>query len=309
MNLLKIYFQRGNNIVQLKRYSGNPILEPIKKNSWECGAVFNCAAVYDGEKTHLLYRAIGEYDIYISSLGHAVSDDGLNFQRHDQPVFEPKEEYERFGCEDPRITPIDGKYYITYTALSNKAWSGSGNRVALATTKDFRSFERHGIILPDMENKDAVIFPEKVKGKYIMYHRIMPDIWIAYSDDLIEWTGHKKVMEPRERLWDCKKIGAGAPPVKTEKGWLLFYHGVDDERFYRLGIALFDLEDPSKLIARQEEPILGPEEKWELEGDVSKVVFNCGVAEIDDTYYVYYGGADTVIGVATVSKTDSMDFL
>jgi len=167
--------------VKLKRYSGNPILNPVKKNKWECGAVFNCAAVLNGEKTHLLYRAIGEYDSYISALGHAVSEDGLSFQRHDQPVFKPQEQYERFGCEDPRITQIDGKYYITYTALSKRAWSGSGNRVALASTRDFQTFERLGIILPDMENKDVVIFPEKVNGKYVMFHRTMPDIWIAYS--------------------------------------------------------------------------------------------------------------------------------
>ena len=295
--------------MKLKRFSENPILKPIKKNKWEGGAVFNCAAVFDGKRVHLLYRAIGEYDIYISSLGYAVSKDGFNFQRHDKPVFEPRENYERFGCEDPRITQIDGTFYVTYTALSNRAWSGKGNRVALASTMDFQSFERYGIILPDMENKDAVIFPEKVSGKYVMFHRIMPDIWIGYSDNLKEWYGHKIVMRPREGLWDCKKIGAGPPPIKTEKGWLLFYHGVDEKRVYRLGVALFDLNDPSRLIARQEGPILEPEEPWELEGDVPTVVFNCGAIEKNGMYYVYYGGADTVIGVATVSKEEALDFI
>ena len=147
--------------MKLKRFSENPILKPIKKNKWECGAVFNCATVFDGKMVHLLYRAIGEYDTYISSLGYAVSKDGFNFQRNDGPVFEPQEQYERFGCEDPRVTQIDNTFYMTYTALSSRAWSGKGNRVALALTLDFRSFKRQGIILPDMENKDAVIFPEK----------------------------------------------------------------------------------------------------------------------------------------------------
>lgn len=294
--------------MKLRRFSNNPILKPIKKHKWECGAVFNCATVFDGKIVHLLYRAIGEYDTYISRLGYAFSKDGFNFERSDKPVFEPKEKYERFGCEDPRVTQIDNKFYITYTALSSRAWSGKGNRVALAATMDFRSFERHGIILPDMENKDAVIFPEKIKGKYVMYHRTMPDIWIGYSDNLKEWYNHKIVMSPREGLWDCKKIGAGPPPIKTEQGWLLFYHGVDEKRVYRLGVALFDLNDPSRLIARQEEPILEPEEPWELEGDVPTVVFNCGAIEKDGMYYVYYGGADTVIGVATVSKEEALDF-
>jgi predicted GH43/DUF377 family glycosyl hydrolase len=160
-----------------------------------------------------------------------------------------------------------------------------------------------------MENKDAVIFPEKVSGKYVMFHRTMPDIWIGYSDNLKEWYGHKIVMRPREGLWDCKKIGAGPPPIKTEKGWLLFYHGVDEKRVYRLGVALFDLNDPSRLIARQEGPILEPEEPWELEGDVPTVVYNCGAIEKNGMYYVYYGGADTVIGVATVSKEEALDFI
>jgi len=160
-----------------------------------------------------------------------------------------------------------------------------------------------------MENKNGVLFPEKVKGEYVMFYRIMPDIWIAYSLNLEEWYGHQIVIEPREGLWDSKKVGAGAPPIKTEKGWLLFYHGVDEERVYRLGVALFDLDDPARLIARQEKTILEPEEKWELEGDVPNVVFTCGAIEKGGMYYVYYGGADTVIGVATVDKNGALDFV
>ena len=142
-----------------------------------------------------------------------------------------------------------------------------------------------------------------------MFHRILPDIYIAYSDNLKEWYGHSIVMKPREGFWDCKKIGAGGPPIKTDSGWLLFYHGVDENRIYRLGVALFDLDDPSKLLSRQEEAILEPAESWELDGDVPNVVFTCGAIEKDGTYFVYYGGADTVIGVATVDKIQALDFV
>ena len=295
--------------MKLTRYQGNPILKPREENEWEARAVFNCAAASGNGSIHLLYRAIGEYEKYISRFGHAVSEDGFNFQRFDEPVFEPKESYESHGCEDPRITRIEDTFYITYTAMSKRAFSGSGNRVALASTKDFKTFQRFGVVLPDMEAKNAVLFPEKVNGKYVMFHRIMPDILIAYSDNLTQWDGHEVIMRTRENSWDCAKIGAGAPPLKTEKGWLMFYHGVDEQKIYRLGVALFDLADPAKLIARQDDPILEPAEDYELNGDVPNVVFVCGVVEKDDSYYVYYGGADKVIAVATVKKDEALDFV
>ena len=165
--------------MKLTRYKGNPILKPKEENEWESKAVFNCAAVSENGKVHLLYRAIGEYEKYISKLGYAVSEDGYNFKRFDEPVFEPKEFYEPHGCEDPRLTRIGDTFYITYTAMSKRAFSGSGNRVALASTKDFKSFERFGVVLPDMEDKNAVLFPEKINGKYVMFHRIMPDILVS----------------------------------------------------------------------------------------------------------------------------------
>jgi predicted GH43/DUF377 family glycosyl hydrolase len=142
-----------------------------------------------------------------------------------------------------------------------------------------------------------------------MLHRIHPDIWIAYSDDLIHWNGHRVIMTPRKGYWDSEKIGAGAPPIKTEKGWLIFYHGVDGDNVYRLGVALLDLEDPSIVLKRQEEPVLEPEKYYELEGIVPNVVFTCGAVEVNDTYYVYYGGGDYVIGVATVKKEEVRDFI
>jgi predicted GH43/DUF377 family glycosyl hydrolase len=181
--------------MELIRYPNNPILEANPRQVWESGAVFNCGATLapDGAVS-LLYRAVPRgythkadghgYDNYVSSIGLATSEDGCHFTRRSQPVIEPQEDYERYGCEDPRVTrlEIDGtsSYVVTYTALSSPAFSGVGNRVALAATEDLRSFQKHGIVIPDFENKDAVIFPELVGGRIAMLHRVVPDIQIGY---------------------------------------------------------------------------------------------------------------------------------
>ena len=286
--------------MKLKRYRGNPILTPKRENGWESAATFNAAVVRDSSIFYMLYRAKGEDGI--SRLGYAVSRDGFNFFRLDKPVFEPEGEFETLGCEDPRIVKMGGEFYMTYTAYSKH-----GCRVSLAATKNFITWQRYGVVLPDVENKDAVLFPEKIGDKYVMFHRPMPPkelwgIWIAYSDNLVNWEGYKVVMTPRERLWDSVRIGAASPPFKTERGWLLIYHGTDEREIYRLGMALFDLNDPSLLLRRQEEPILEPEEEYELHGQHPNVVFSCGGCELENSYYIYYGGADFVTCVATVEK-------
>jgi len=284
--------------MRLKRYEENPILMPIKKNRWESKDVFNAGAAYFDGMVHLLYPAMGEDGV--SRLGYAASKDGFGIEtRLSSPVFEPEpgNKFETFGCEDPRITRIGDKFYVLYTAYSQ-----IGTRVSLASTKNFRQYKRYGVVLPDMNNKDAALFPEKIRGKYVMLHRIEPNIWIAYSDNLASWVGHRVVMKTRKGRWDCWKIGAGAPPIKTSRGWLLFYHGVDENKIYRLGVALFDLKDPSVLLVRYDKPILEPEKDYELHGKVPNVVFTCGAVEKDDLSYVYYGGADRVIGVATIEN-------
>lgn len=310
--------------MRLERYVGNPILQPQPKHLWESKAVFNCATVYNGGKVHMLYRAIGEYDNYISRIGYAVSRDGVNFVRNKEPIFTPKVEFDKGACEDPRITKIDNKFYVTYVALCKPPFEGgkyvpNSTRIALASTNNFREFKRHGDITPKgAKERDAVFFPEKIKGRYVMLHRPRnwigdkygtkkPSIWIAYSNDLIHWYGHKIVMKPHE-WWEFKQIGAGAPPIKTERGWLEFYHGVDKNHVYRLGVALFDLADPSILLARQGDPILEPEKCYEVHGDASNIVFTCGAIRLGNQYYVYYGGADKVIGVATVNVDKATDF-
>ncbi len=283
--------------MKLQRHVLNPILKPIPHHNWESRFVFNPAVVYDGQLFHMLYRAQGE-DM-VSRLGYAVSIDGVNFKRLDQPVFEPANDDELYGVEDPRITKIEDYYYMLYTAYSPR-----GPRVALARTKNFMIWERMGLILTDEENKDAALFPEKIDGKYVLLHRIPPDIWLAFSDDLKNWTDFVKIASPRPGMWDDLKIGAGAPPIKTEHGWLLLYHGVQKaaRNIYRLGFMLLDLKDPTKVIKRSEDPVLEPEMPWEKFGGVPNVVFSDAMVEYEDEYYIYYGGADTVIGLATISK-------
>ncbi|GAG38290.1 unnamed protein product, partial [marine sediment metagenome] len=154
-------------------------------------------------------------------------------------------------------------------------------------------------------NKDASLFPEKVKGKYVMFHRREPDIWIAYSSDLKTWYNHKIIMRPLpDSVWEYNKIGIAGPPIKTEQGWFLIYHGTSKEKGYCLGAALLDLDNPSQVLARQIEPILEPQLDWEVNGYIPRVVFSCGQAEMGDRILVYYGGADTVIGVAELDKKD-----
>jgi predicted GH43/DUF377 family glycosyl hydrolase len=274
-----------------------PILKPVAYHPWESRYVFNAGVVYHNGLVHMLYRAMGEDGI--SRLGYAVSADGLNFYRLDQPVLVPATPWESRGVEDPRITRIGERFYVLYTAYSEH-----GVRVSMASTTNFITWIRHGILLPDEDNKDAALFPEKINGRYAMLHRRPPDIWLAYSEDLIHWTDHQVIMRPRPGTWESWKIGAGAPPIRTPWGWLLFYHGVDEQRVYRLGVALLDLENPARVIRRQETPILSPETTWEQEGQVPQVVFTCGAVEINGLYHVYYGGADAVIGVATVTAEE-----
>ncbi|MHB1190962.1 MAG: glycoside hydrolase family 130 protein, partial [Armatimonadota bacterium] len=299
--------------MELERYEGNPVISPTE-NWWETKAVFNCAAARSNGKIHLLYRAVGNDNV--SRLGYAMSENGYDIARREpEPSYQSiGDELEKLGVEDPRITPIDGTFYITYTGVSLYPCDEVPRtmmeavpwrcRVGLLSTKDFVEYRKHGCILPDMDNKDVVLFPEKIGGRYVMLHRIFPNIWIAYSDDMVTWRDHKPIMRVQPTSWDCNRIGAGAPPIKTERGWLNFYHGVDHRRIYRLGILLLDLNDPSKVIGKSAEPIFSPAEDYEKVGLVPNVVFTCGVVEKDGTYFVYYGGADKVIGVATISASD-----
>lgn len=257
----------------------------------------------------MVYRAIGRDTV--SRIGYASSIDGMSFTESNNPVLEPKlsDQTESLGYEDPRITQVGGSYFISYTAVSIQRPEDWTVRVALAKTDDFTTYDRIGIVIPEYQSKDAVLFPEKSERGYVMLHRVSPDIWIATSEDLINWRDHTPIIAPRAGMWDEKKIGAGAPPIRTPFGWLLIYHGVDNNSVYRLGIALLDSDDPRKVLYRSKDPIFEPQQEYEKTGDVGNVVFACGAIEKDDQYYIYYGAGDKSVCLATVPKIDIMDEL
>jgi predicted GH43/DUF377 family glycosyl hydrolase len=303
--------------VPLGRPLDGPMFEPIASHGWESKFVLNSAAIRLDGKVHILYRAYGDDEI--SRVGLAWSRDGVTVEgRLDQPIFEPANETERDGCEDPRVVEIDGRLWLLYTA-----WNQKVAQIAMASidTGDFLAgrfdrWERHGLGFPGLANKDAVLYPEKFNGKYALYHRLDPNMWITYMDDLTcPWPrkGAQIILSPRTgMMWDGVKIGAGAPPIKTTRGWLNVYHGVDYERSYRLGVLFTPLDDPTRVSYRSPNPVLEPETDYELGGTggrdswVPHVVFSCGAVPADDKdvlgpddeIFVYYGAADTVMGVA-----------
>lgn len=288
--------------MKLERHPDNPILAPIPDHPWEARNVFNCGVIGHDGKIVLIYRAQG-WDNDVSHLGFAESVDGVHFTRHPDPVFGPVDPAEIYGVEDPRLTMLDGRIQMLYTA-----WSPDAIQVGHASTTDFRSWQRHGIAFPGPDNKDAALFPRKVQERYAAFHRIPPSMWLASSDDLSTWSDYHEIMTPRKSCFDELKLGAGGPPIETEQGWLVIYHGVDRDLVYCLGVALLDKDNPTKVLNRPTTPILDPEKPWELEGEVPNVVFTCGTAPLGDRYLVYYGGADRVIGLATADKRTLLDF-
>lgn len=240
----------------------------------------------------------------ISHLRLAWSDDGRRWRLEQRPCLVPADKYEAFGIEDPRITFLEGRYLITYSAISRHGVTSN-----LITTRDWKTFRRHGpLFVPD--NKDICIFPAKVRGRYVALHRPStsmlgkPDLWIAFSEDLIHWGGHECIMQTRAGEWDSGRIGCGPPPIRTKHGWLEVYHGSDDRNYY-LGAMLMDLKDPRKVLARSREPILAPETAYEKEGFFANVVFANGqILRPGGTLWIYYGGADacTAGGEITVGE-------
>lgn len=243
-------------------------------------------------------------NLYLTSMSHlrlAKSKNGIDFEIEDTPALFPQNEYEAFGIEDPRITFIDDTYYINYSC-----GSVLGVTTLLASTKDFKTFERHGVIFcPD--NKDVAIFPEKINGKYYALHRpscshfAKPEMWIAESDNLIHWGNHRYLMGVKENDWESTRIGASAVPLKTKDGWLCIYHGADYENSYSQGVVLLDLDEPWKILKRSEEPFMKPEEDYEMEGFFNSVIFSCGAIIKDNIVKMYYGGADTCVACAEIN--------
>ena len=311
--------------IKLERFPRNPVLEPEPKHSWESKAVFNPGALYEDGKVHLMYRAMSENDT--SVLGYASSSDGFTFdERLDEPIYVPREDFEKKGCEDPRLTKFDDTIYMCYTAYDGK----SEPRVALTSIAISDFLAKHWnwakpvlISPPGVGDKDAAIFPKKIKGKYAILHRVGTSIWLDLVDSLSLEEGTcifeegtcikgNVIMSPRQEKPPAEKIGIAAPPIETESGWLLLYHIVakkDDKLYYSVSAALLDIDDPAYVIARRKTPLLEPEMPYEKEGQVANVVFPCGAVVINDRLFVYYGGADKVIGVATVTFPELLEGL
>lgn len=241
---------------------------------------------------------------YLTTLSHlrtAWSDDGVHFSISDKPTLAGRGPEEAFGVEDCRVSKIEDVYHLTYTAVSS-----DGFGVGYSSTRDWKTFDPHGVIIPP-PNKDFTLFPEKIGGYYYALHRPThsglgsPSIWMARSPDLIHWGSHHCIARPRSGKWDGRKLGAGGEPIRTEAGWLEIYHGVSEEHQYSLGLLLFDRDDPTRLIARSDEPIMTPSAKYELQGFLGNVVFTNGHLVDGDTITIYYGASDECICGATFS--------
>lgn len=299
------------------RHPDNPIIA-VRDIPYPANTVFNAAAARLEGETLLLLRI--EDRRGFSHLTAARSRDGVSgWKIEKKPTLAPSPERhpeETWGIEDARVTFIEdlGKWAVAYTAYSDLA-----PLVSLALTEDFRQFERLGPVLPP-ENKDAALFGAKFSGRYAMLHRPMPacpgagaHIWISFSPDLKHWGGHRVLLRARQGgWWDANKIGLSAPPLRTDEGWLLLYHGVRatvSGSIYRLGLALLDLDDPTRVIRRSDEWVFGPETPYERVGDVDNVVFPCGWTLRGDELRVYYGGADNCVALATGSLAGVLDWL
>lgn len=274
------------------RSKNNPILKPIKKHKWESLKVYNCGAIYEDNKYHLFYRAVGTGRDWHSSIGYAVSSDGEHFKRFDKPLLSPQCKLEKRGLEDPRITKVGNTYFMAYAA-----YDGIEPRLNIATSKDLKNWKKQGQAFADFHfikmggvfpkwhhgklrnsripqgqderSKAGGIFPEKIKGKFWMLfneHRI----WLAYSNNGLEWTAVPgPFLKPRRGdYFDNFFVEMGPPPIKTKYGWLVIYHGIDKKIYYRLGYLLLDLKEPHKILYRSKKSIFGPSKPYELSGIV-----------------------------------------
>ena len=303
---LAVYIERAREL--LVREPTNPILTPDDM-PFPCKAVCNPAACLVNGEVLLLLRVIDPKDR--SHMHVARSNDGIgNWRIETSPLLSPDQAeagwYDNLGCEDPRITYLEerSEYVITYVGSSRY---GAG--VCLATTQDFSSAKRLGMAIHPY-NKDAVLFPRKIGGKYQMLHRPtagpMEDIWISESEDLLHWGNPRCVLEEADQPgWDSGKVGAGPPPHEGKSGWFLIFHGVmqvNDSWEYRFGMAILDKNDPSKVLKRWPEWIFAPQEPYEMRGSSPGIVFPTGLIEKGDRVFVYYGAADTTVALATAKN-------
>jgi predicted GH43/DUF377 family glycosyl hydrolase len=303
--------------MQLLRHRANPILLPDPASEWESANVFNPSVILHNGLFHMHYRAQG-LD-WVSRIGYAVSEDGITWNRLRRPVLEPQDGSDSRGLEDPRVTALEGAFYMCYTAYGRDfsgpgrlTHDGGGILPMIARSHNLITWERLGPIVRGEDNKDHVLFPRRIGGRFVALHRRRPDIWIAASDDLLTWRQEEMapIFGPRpENGWDSVSVGANGVPIETEAGWLLLYHGYDEGRVYRFGAALLDRDDPSRLLSRPAAFIFEPRELWELRGDVPNVVFSNANPVVGDQVYVYYGGGDHLIALATAPLRDLVAFV
>jgi len=324
--------------MKLQRYSGNPILSPHPDHPWEDLAVFNPAAYYDEAKGEvlLLYRAAESHADYKCCFGLAVSKNGYDFERvSDKPVLAPSVEgFDGATIQDPRLIKMGDWFYVTYAARHypfGQFWVAGGRDkyvkptcgadfphylktnatlTGLAMTQDFKAWVRAGWLTdPMLDDRDVILFPEKVRGQYVMMHRPLEWVgpqygtehacaWISFADDLMGFRKSHRLLRNRYS-WEAFKMGMNTPPIKTPAGWLTIYHAVGPDKFYRLGAVLLDLDDPSAVLHRTPEPILVPEAPYEVEGFYKGAIFPCGAVVIDGTFFLYYGAGDQYCAVAT----------
>jgi beta-1,2-mannobiose phosphorylase / 1,2-beta-oligomannan phosphorylase len=334
----------------LERYGDRPVLEP-RPDGWDSVSVFNPGAILKDGKIHMLYRAVSDIRQYVSRFGLSISEDGRTFERAcEDAVFEPQGDWEVGGVEDARITPEGDGFLVTYAAVSvvpgpiyedlnffprSKADPFTErpgmppfgpSYTGLLRTKDFRDFTFEGLITPKgIDDRDGVLFPEKVGGRYVLLHR--PTSWLgdeygtqqasvflAFSEDLKTWDygtgGEYLLMKPQPgSTWEEAKIGAGPPPIRTDAGWLMIYHGVDDRYVYRVGAALLDLENPMKVLGRTADFLMEPEMEWEKVGVIPNAIFPTANVLRGRELLVYYGAADRVVGLATADLDELLNHL
>lgn len=277
-----------------------------------------------GDRIAMVYRAVGADGI--SRLGLAWSEDGIHFSPGSLPWYEGAldDPEARLGVEDPRITPLGGRPYLTYTKVSLEpadhpplSWEFAPFhlRSAVGVTDTFDDMQEEGIILPHANTKDGVLFPEKIAGAFGALVREYPSIQYTASHDLYEWSAPVHVMDPIPGTWEGERVGAGPPPIRIPWGWLLLYHGNEylvmstNQRLYRMGLAVLDAAEPWRVLYRHADPVFSPEASYETEGPVGNVVFGTGLVERGEDYWMYYGAGDGVIGLATAPKGAIFDII
>lgn len=321
-SLVRQMTAKKTDMVQLERAKENPIITPDRRHPWESKATFNPAALRINDRVHILYRAMS--DDNTSVFGYASSQDGVHIDvRSLEPAYVPRGSYEQktqpggnSGCEDPRLTRIGATIYACYTAYNGN----DQPRIALTSisVKNFihQRWQWSSPILlspPDISDKDAFVFPEKIGGKFMIVHRVGNAIDFAFNQTLNfkddAWLEEYRWIGPRKGWWDDGKVGSSAPPIKTKDGWVMLYHGVSSQGVYRVGALLLDLKNPTIVLGRTDEPIFEPETAYEKNGQVSNVVFPCGNVVVGEKLFVYYGGGDQVVGVATIEMDRLLRYL